>query len=286
MPVKVIAHERTQEMSGYTENFKERAQQSSAGRDPGNVSNNIVIILPHLTFTQRAELLYGGRRIGLITSAATPRRRVSSGCKKEDPLRGRHRVVDQHHTWRRATRKNGCALELIRLIGADYLIPGHGPAGVESTYRAGEYIEFARRRVRRLIIWPARTRTTERTCGRDAGVVPCAAGTQSQDRAKSAQSGLPAKPARRRGCLPKVARRRRLTMARRRLEFDGTHRRGHASPPASELLELDDKAERQLPSLDTATVAGFLSNLDRMDVPFDQLAADNVDVRSGGEDGG
>lgn len=50
--------------------------------------------------------------------------------------------------------------------------------------------------------------------------------------------------------------------------------------PASELRERLDKAERQLPSLDTATVAGFLSNLDRMDVLFDQLAADNVDVRS------
>jgi len=50
--------------------------------------------------------------------------------------------------------------------------------------------------------------------------------------------------------------------------------------PASELRERLDKAERQLPSLDAATVAGFLANLDRMDALFDQLAADNVDVRS------
>ena len=40
-------------------------------------------------------------------------------------------------------------LELIREIGADYLIPGHGPVvGPESTYRVGEYIEFMRGRVR------------------------------------------------------------------------------------------------------------------------------------------
>ena len=36
-----------------------------------------------------------------------------------------------------------------REIGADYLIPGHGPVvGPESTYRVGEYIEFMRGRVR------------------------------------------------------------------------------------------------------------------------------------------
>jgi len=41
------------------------------------------------------------------------------------------------------------ALALIRSIGANYLIPGHGPViGPESTYRVGEYIEFMRRRVR------------------------------------------------------------------------------------------------------------------------------------------
>jgi hypothetical protein len=41
------------------------------------------------------------------------------------------------------------ALELIRNIGADYLVPGHGPVvGPESTHRVGEYIEFMRGRVR------------------------------------------------------------------------------------------------------------------------------------------
>lgn len=50
--------------------------------------------------------------------------------------------------------------------------------------------------------------------------------------------------------------------------------------PASELRERLDKVERQLPSLDAATVAEFLSNLDRIDALFDQLAGDSVDVRS------
>ena len=50
--------------------------------------------------------------------------------------------------------------------------------------------------------------------------------------------------------------------------------------PASELRERLDKVERQLPSLDSATVAEFLSNLDRIGALFDQLAGDSVDVRS------
>lgn len=52
--------------------------------------------------------------------------------------------------------------------------------------------------------------------------------------------------------------------------------------PASELRERLDQAERQLPSLDTKTVAGFLSNLDTIDALFDQLLSENVDVRSEG----
>lgn len=50
--------------------------------------------------------------------------------------------------------------------------------------------------------------------------------------------------------------------------------------PASELRERLDKAERQVPSLDSATIAGFLANLDFIDALFDQLASENVDVRS------
>ena len=41
------------------------------------------------------------------------------------------------------------ALRLIRELGADKLVPGHGPVcSVDATYKVGEYIEFMRRRVR------------------------------------------------------------------------------------------------------------------------------------------
>ena len=50
--------------------------------------------------------------------------------------------------------------------------------------------------------------------------------------------------------------------------------------PASELRERLDKVERQLPTLETATVVEFLPNLDRIEALFVQLAGDNADVRS------
>ncbi|MCB0097318.1 MAG: MBL fold metallo-hydrolase, partial [Caldilineaceae bacterium] len=68
MPCKVIAHERAhKEMSGYTENFKERVRNSFK-REPDIQAqlNNIVIIPPDITFTKNARLLYGTREVDLI----------------------------------------------------------------------------------------------------------------------------------------------------------------------------------------------------------------------------
>ena len=61
LPVRVLAHERAyKEMSGYTENFKERVRNSFK-REPEIQAqlNNIIIVPPDVTFTQRADLLEG-----------------------------------------------------------------------------------------------------------------------------------------------------------------------------------------------------------------------------------
>lgn len=153
MPVKVIAHERAhKEMSGYTENFKERVRNSFK-REPEIQAqlNNIIIIPPHLTFTQRAELLYGGRRVELIyVGGHTPATSIVWLPKEKVCFVGDIVWVDQHPYMAQGNTQEWLrALELIREIGADYLIPGHGPVvGPESTYRVGEYIEFMRGRVR------------------------------------------------------------------------------------------------------------------------------------------
>jgi cyclase len=153
MPVKVIAHERAhKEMSGYTENFKERVRNSFK-REPEIQAqlNNIIIVPPHITFTQRATLLYGSRRIELIyVGGHTPA--TSLVWLPEDKICfvGDIVWVDQHPYMAQGNTLEWLrALEKIRELGATRLIPGHGPVcGPESTYRVAEYIEFMRKRVR------------------------------------------------------------------------------------------------------------------------------------------
>ena len=153
MPVKVIAHERAhKEMSGYTDNFKERVRNSFK-REPEIQAQlyNIEIIPPHITFTNRAELLFGDRQIELIfVGGHTPATSIVWLPQEKVCFVGDILWVDQHPYMAQGnTLEWLAALELIRNLGADYLVPGHGPVcGAEATYRVGEYITFMRRRVR------------------------------------------------------------------------------------------------------------------------------------------
>jgi cyclase len=153
MPVKVLAHERAhKEMSGYTDNFKERVRNSFK-REPEIQSqlNNIEIVPPHVTFTSRAKLLLGGRTIELIyVGGHTPATSIVWLSKEEICFVGDILWVDQHPYMAQGNTLEWLnALELIRQLGAKYLVPGHGPVcGPEATYRVGEYIEFMRKRVR------------------------------------------------------------------------------------------------------------------------------------------
>ena len=153
MPVKVIAHERAHKvMSGYTDNFKERVRNSFK-REPEIQAQlyNIEIIPPHITFTNRAELLFGDRQIELIfVGGHTPATSVVWLPQEKVCFVGDILWVDQHPYMAQGnTLEWLAALELIRNLGADYLVPGHGPVcGAEATYRVGEYITFMRRRVR------------------------------------------------------------------------------------------------------------------------------------------
>ena len=153
MPCKVIAHERAhKEMSGYTENFKERVRNSFK-REPDIQAqlDNIEIVPPHITFTQSARLLYGSRLIELIyVGGHTPATSMvwlpeESICFVGDIL-----WVDQHPYMAQANSLEWLrALELIRDLDAERLVPGHGPVcGPDATYRVAEYIEFMRGRVR------------------------------------------------------------------------------------------------------------------------------------------
>jgi cyclase len=153
MPVTVIAHERAhKEMSGYTENFKERVRNSFK-REPEIQAqlNNIIIIPPHITFTNRATLLFGGRRIELLyVGGHTPATSIVWLPEEKLALVGDIVWIDQHPYMAQGNTLEWLrALEMIRNLGAERLVPGHGPVCTpEATYRVAEYIEFMRRRVR------------------------------------------------------------------------------------------------------------------------------------------
>ncbi len=153
MPCKVIAHERAhKEMSGYTENFKERVRNSFK-REPEIQSqlNNIIIIPPHITFTNRATMLYGGRQLELMyVGGHTPATSLVWMPEEKVCFVGDIVWVDQHPYMAQGNTLEWLrALELIRELGAERLVPGHGPVcEPDATYRVAEYILFMRTRVR------------------------------------------------------------------------------------------------------------------------------------------
>jgi cyclase len=153
MPCKVMAHERAhKEMSGYTENFKERVRNSFK-REPEiqEQLGNIIIIPPDVTFTQRAQLLFGGRQVETIfVGGHTPATSLVWLPKEKICFVGDILWVDQHPYMAQGNTLEWLdALELVRELDADKLVPGHGPVcSPDATYKVGEYIQFMRDRVR------------------------------------------------------------------------------------------------------------------------------------------
>lgn len=153
MPTRVIAHERAhKEMSGYTENFKERVYNSFK-REPDIQAQltNIEIIPPHVTFTERARLLYGGWEIQLIyVGGHTPATSIAWLPEEKVCFVGDVLWMDQHPYMAQADSLEWLkALELIRGLGAEILVPGHGPiCEPDQTHKVEEYIIFMRGRVR------------------------------------------------------------------------------------------------------------------------------------------
>ena len=151
-PAAVIAHERAyKEMSGYTENFKERVYNSFK-REPDiqEQLTNIEIVLPNITFIDCARLLYGGREVQLIYAGGhTPATSIAWLPKEKIAFVGDMLWVDQHPYMAQANSLEWIeALGRIRELGAEKLVPGHGPVcGPEDSVKVEDYIRFMRRRV-------------------------------------------------------------------------------------------------------------------------------------------
>ncbi|MCY3904438.1 MAG: MBL fold metallo-hydrolase [Caldilineaceae bacterium] len=152
LPTTVIAHERAfKEMSGYTENFKERVYNSFK-REPDiqEQLTNIEIVLPDVTFTDSARLQYGGREMKLIyVGGHTPATSIAWLPEEKIAFVGDILWVDQHPYMAQADSLEWIdALRRIRSLGAEMLVPGHGPVcGPEDTEKVEEYIQYKRRRV-------------------------------------------------------------------------------------------------------------------------------------------
>ena len=153
LPVKIMAHERAhKEMSGYTENFKDRVRNSFK-REPDiqEQLTNIIIVPPDVTFTHKARLLFGNREIEVIyVGGHTPATSIVWMPKEKICFVGDILWVDQHPYMAQGNTLEWLeALKLIRGLDADLLVPGHGPVcKSDATYRVAEYIEFMRGRVR------------------------------------------------------------------------------------------------------------------------------------------
>lgn len=152
LPTMIIAHERAyKEMSGYTENFKERVYNSFK-REPEiqQQLTNIEIILPDVTFTDRVRLLYGGREVQLIYMGGhTPATSIAWLPEEKIAFVGDVLWVDQHPYMAQANSLEWIdALRQIRELGAEQLVPGHGPVCTpDATIQVEEYILFMRQRV-------------------------------------------------------------------------------------------------------------------------------------------
>ena len=151
-PATVIAHERAfKEMSGYTENFKERVYNSFK-REPDiqQQLTDIEIILPDVTFTDCVRLQYGGREVQLIyVGGHTPATSIAWLPEEKIAFVGDILWVDQHPYMAQANSLEWIdALRRIRSLGAEKLVPGHGPVcRPDDTLRVEEYILFKRQRV-------------------------------------------------------------------------------------------------------------------------------------------
>ncbi|MEZ4831271.1 MAG: MBL fold metallo-hydrolase [Caldilineaceae bacterium] len=106
---------------------------------------------PHLTFTESAKLLYGGREVQLIfLGGHTPATSIAWLPEERICFAGDVVWVDQHPYMAQADTLQWIeALRYVRELDPEQIVPGHGPVCTpEVTYKVEEYIAFMRERVR------------------------------------------------------------------------------------------------------------------------------------------
>ena len=154
-PTRVVAHDQAwKHMKGYGDNFKQRVIDSFKKEpDVQAQFTDLQIIIPAITFSDRFDVIRGGRDIRIIRVGGHTAATSVVWLPEESLLFVGDAVwVDQHPYMAQANSKEWLdGLTFIRKLHADRIVPGRGAiCGREATERMSEYIRFLRARVRTL----------------------------------------------------------------------------------------------------------------------------------------
>jgi cyclase len=151
----VIAHEAAwKEMSSYSDSFLQRT--IDLFKNESEIAAQLAglkIVPPQITFSERLVLLKGTREVHLIYAGGhTPATIIVYVPDEKVLFTGDVVVNGQHPAMGQADTKEWLgALNTIRKMKVNVLVPGHGPlCDLEATYHLSEYIRQARSKVRSL----------------------------------------------------------------------------------------------------------------------------------------
>jgi len=150
----VVTHEYAwKEMVGFSDSFRQRVADSFRRRNPQAFQElqNLRIVPPTITVGDRMILHLGDREVHLIhVGGHTPATTIIYVPDARVVFAGDCFVNGYHPYMAQANTKDWLdALQLIRRMKVDVVVPGHGPLATrEDTQVLSEYIRRARRRVR------------------------------------------------------------------------------------------------------------------------------------------
>lgn len=165
----VIAHEWAwKEMKSYGDSFRQRLINLFKDNEPEVAAEfeNLRIILPRLTFTNRMTLHKGNKTIRLIhVGGHTPASSLVHVVEDGVLFTGDIVINDGHPFLGHGNSKEWLnALTFIRQLRVDTIVPGHGEVcGKEALQKLSEYIREMRTQVRKLYLaGRSKTETTSR----------------------------------------------------------------------------------------------------------------------------
>lgn len=156
MPAQVIGHERVhKEMQGYTDNFRDRVRNSFRREPEIQQQLQVIdIILPHITFTERAGFILGDTKIECIyVGGHTPATSIIWLEKERICFVGDTIWTDQHPYMAQANSREWLeALKLIAKLDPVLIVPGHGNlCTVDDINHLSDYIHLMREGVARCL---------------------------------------------------------------------------------------------------------------------------------------